>query len=115
MSDALDDVTSDGLSPDYIARRVTDWAQRIDQLYAKLRSWLPPDCVAAQSRTVTMHEELMKKAKIAPKELPVLDVSRNGNVVLSIEPRGLWVVGTNGRLDAKYPDGPSVIIDKAAA
>ncbi|MFI4988097.1 MAG: hypothetical protein ACHQF3_11715, partial [Alphaproteobacteria bacterium] len=47
--------------------------------------------------------------------LPVLDVSRNGNVVLSIEPRGLWVVGTNGRLDAKYPDGPSVIIDKAAA
>ena len=41
----------------------------------------------------------MQKFNIPARELPILDLIQDGRRVASIEPRGLWIIGANGRLD----------------
>ena len=111
MNRALDDIMA---APDrnHIKARVDDWARRIDQLYASLIRWLPDGWRYDSDRAITMNEELMRDAGVPPRQLPVLALhSPTGTV--SIEPRALWVVGTNGRLDLKTGQVPYIIVDTA--
>ena len=43
----------------------------------------------------------------------MLDLVRGGRRVAGIEPRGLWIVGTNGRLDLTRDDERYLITDAA--
>lgn len=115
MTDTLDDVLGDKLSADDVKRRVDDWSKRITDLFAKLSNWLPTGYSQIRSRTVLMHEELMTKFGVSPCMLPILDISRDDKLVASVEPRGLWIIGANGRLDLKSERGHFVIVDVASA
>jgi hypothetical protein len=113
MANVLQEVTEADLSPAHIERRVDDWITRIRDLYAAIESWLPDGWSAQRGRNVRMHEELMRRFGVAPRELPVLDLMKDGQRVASIEPRGLWIIGANGRLDLTRGTDRYVIVDEA--
>jgi hypothetical protein len=52
-----------------------------------------------QSRSITMSEELMQKFAVTDRDLPVLDVLDADQVIASFVPRGLWLIGSWGRVD----------------
>ena len=62
---------------------------------------------------VRMDEELMRKYQVSPRELPVLDITRGEHPVAHIEPRGLWIIGANGRLDFLVGSNQYIIVDNA--
>jgi hypothetical protein len=113
MNNVLQEVTELDLTPAHVARRVDDWVRRIDSLFAKIESWLPPGWAAERIRNVRMHEELMQKFNIPARTLPILDLVHGGRLAASIEPRGLWIIGTNGRLDLTRGDDRYIITDEA--
>jgi hypothetical protein len=56
-----------------------------------------------------MSEELMQRFAVSDRELPVLDVLSGNRVTVSFVPRGLWLIGAWGRIDAitaiRHEDG----------
>ena len=111
--DALEEVTADALPREHVLRRVEDWLARINSLYDKLTSWVPHGLHVDRSRTTTMHEELMIKAGVPPRDLPIMRFERAGEEILVIQPFGLWIIGANGRLKASGKKGFASIVDRA--
>jgi hypothetical protein len=91
---------------------VDDWARRVHQLYADVRGWLEGDgsLVFDESRTVTMSEEMMQEFAVTDRELAVLDLLRDEQVLLSFVPRGLWLIGAWGRIDIISKSGTAVLV-----
>ena len=54
---------------------------------------------------------MMRDHGIKPTSLPTLDLVREGNRVAKVTPRGLWIAGTNGRVDLKYGYQRYLIVD----
>jgi hypothetical protein len=81
---------------------VNDWVSRVTALYEDVREWLAdnkPALRCEQSRTVTMSEEMMQLFGVTDREIPILDVLEADQVIASFVPRGLWLVGSWGRID----------------
>lgn len=93
-------------------RRVDDWADRVSALYADICRWLPPGWTAQKSGSVRMHEQLMQKFNVPARDLPVLELS-SGQRSARLEPRGLWIIGANGRLDLFAGPDHYMIVDIA--
>ncbi len=85
-----------------VVEEVEDWVRRVHSLYGDIRHWLNerrPDLECEETRTVTMSEEPMQEFAVPDRELPILDVLREGQVIASFVPRGLWLLGAWGRID----------------
>ena len=102
MTTVLKDVVSDSLEPEYVLQRVEDWESRLTDLYSMIREWLPNGWEVTDGEPIIMNEKLMQIAGIEPRNIPTLRLSNHVNGTVSVEPRGLWIVGTNGRVDVKY-------------
>lgn len=113
MPGVLEETTSREIDRDHIVRRVDDWTNRIEALYRQIEGWLPAGWTADRKGTVQMREELMKKFGMPARELPVFQLSHQDKRSARIEPRGLWIIGANGRLDFFAGSGHYVIIDFA--
>ncbi|MFI5015623.1 MAG: hypothetical protein ACHQAY_25080 [Hyphomicrobiales bacterium] len=113
MVKVLEEVTSGEMTPEHVKRRVDDWVQRVKGLYSRIESWLPSGWDAEQGRSTRMHAELMRQVKLGPRSLPLLDIFRDRVRRATIEPRGLWIIGANGRLDLTTEKDHFVIIDAA--
>lgn len=113
MPNALSDVVADDLPKSYVEQRVTDWANRIDELFDRIERWLPPGWRAERRSGVIMNEEMMRQHDVPARELPLLHLEAADGSAASIKPYGLWIVGSNGRLDLRTPTGEFAIIDKA--
>jgi hypothetical protein len=113
MPNVLEEVTDQQIDRDHIMRRVDDWAARIDALYRQIGGWLPDGWTSDHSNTIRMHEELMQKYRVPPRDLPVLRLLFQGTLAGRIEPRGLWIIGENGRLDFFRGDNHYLIVDTA--
>ena len=113
MGTVLEDVTSQTIDAEHIRRRVDDWEERLNGLYATIGGWLPNGWEAHRGQPVRMHEELMRKFGIGRKELPTLALSGGADDAARLEPRGLWIIGSNGRVDLKRPGRRYVIVDMA--
>lgn len=113
MPRVLEETTVQDIDRDHVVRRVADWAARIDALFKQVENWLPPGWTAERKGTVQMHEELMKKYNVPAKNLPVLELSHQGEVRARLEPRGLWIIGANGRVDFFHGSDHYVIVDSA--
>lgn len=113
MPRVLEETTSQQIDRAHVERRVKDWSDRIETLYQEIKTWLPPGWNAGKQGVVTMHEELMQKFGIAPQSLPVLELFYQGTPSARIEPRGLWIIGANGRLDLIRGSQHYIIIDEA--
>ena len=113
MSTVLDDVTNDKIDAQHIRRRVEDWDTRLHALYGMIGCWLPTGWTAHEGAPVRMHEEMMREFGVDPKQVPTLElVSQTGDVA-KLEPRALWVIGCNGRVDLKRDNHHYLIVDLA--
>ena len=113
MADVLEEITNPGIDRDHVLRRVDDWARRIDALYRQIAGWLPAGWTFDQEGAIRMSEELMQKFGVPARELPILQLLQDGKRSAHIEPRGLWIIGANGRLDLFSRSGHHVISDAA--
>jgi hypothetical protein len=84
-----------------VVEEVEDWVCRVSGLYRDVQAWLQDQSGirCEQTRTITMSEELMRKFAVTDRDLPILDVIDADQVIASFVPRGLWLVGSWGRID----------------
>ena len=113
MNTVLDEVTSETVDAAHIRRRVEDWEERLSGLFAMIGEWLPEGWEARQGAPVVMHEELMRKFGVAAKRMPTLEIHGRMGHVARLEPRALWIIGGNGRVDLKHDGQRYLIVDLA--
>jgi len=105
--------TADGVFDQaHVIEEVEDWVHRIKTLYDDVRTWLK-DQVGLRfesSRTVTMSEEMMQEFAVTDREIPVLDILDSEQVIASFVPRGLWLIGSWGRIDIITRDRTHVLL-----
>ncbi len=91
---------------------VEDWVQRISGLYQNIRTWLSyqPSFRFEEDRTVIMSEEVMQEFAVSDRDLPILDVLTGEQVILSLVPRGLWLIGSWGRIDVITSDRTRILV-----
>ena len=97
----------------HIERRIDDWERRIENLYTDVRSWLPSGWKASVGAQITLRDDLMDRFNVPGRALPVLDLDYCGSNKGKLEPRGLWIVGANGRVDLIVPPRHFILIDRA--
>ena len=111
MGTVLEDVTSETIDAEHIRRRVINWKARLNGLFASIRGWLPEGWEARDGEPVYMHEDLMRKFGIAATHMPSLKLQDSSGHVVRIVPRGLWIIGVNGRVDLKNHGHHYLIVD----
>jgi hypothetical protein len=107
--------TEDGIiERGHIVEEVDDWHNRLTALYAQVKAWLADQgqITFDQLRTVTMSEEPMREFAVSDRELPVLDVLQADQVIASLVPRGLWLIGAWGRVDIITKDKTITVVAK---
>ena len=113
MGTVLDDVTSDTVDAAHIRRRVDNWEERVKRLYTMIGDWLPEGWESGPGTPVVMHEPLMRKFGMDAKPMPTLELHDHAGHVARLEPRGLWIIGSNGRIDLKGGSQRHLIVDMA--
>lgn len=98
-----------------VLERVEDWGKRVEGLYSLVEQVVANEPGVSCDRIghMTMHEELMRESGVPPRQVPILDIRKNGKIVVSFKPVGLWVVGANGRIDILTEKGGYYLVDKA--
>ena len=113
MKTVLEEVTSDAVDAEHVRRRVEDWEARLNGLYAMIGEWLPDGWEAHRGVPVLMHEKMMQAFGVEVKRLPTLELHGRTGRVFRLTPRGLWIIGNNGRVDLKGDGNHYIIIDMA--
>ncbi len=113
MGTVLDEVTSEAIDAQHIQRRVDDWEERLNGLYATLGEWLPDGWEARRGAPVIMHEKLMRRFDVAAKPIPTLELHGHAGEVVKLRPHALWIIGNNGRVDVKRDGQRYLIVDMA--
>jgi hypothetical protein len=95
-----------------VVEEVEDWVHRVGALYEDVRAWLGdrPDLRCEQSRSVIMSEEMMQQFAVPDRDIPVLDILDVDQVIASFVPRGLWMIGSWGRIDIITRDRTRVLV-----
>ncbi len=112
--DVLEELTEAEATIDkaYVERRVHDWQRRVELLYDDVLAWLPAGWSGSQSGSVPFYEEPMQRFGLGRAMLPVL-VLRGGNILARLEPRGLWIIGANGRVDLISGSSHFLLVDRS--
>ena len=110
MGTVLEDVTSETISAEDIEQRVEDWETRVTDFYTMIDGWLPDGWQAREGQPMFMHEELMRRFCVGRKEIPTRILTGRAGNSAQLEPRALWIIGANGRIDLKKRDGPEAPI-----
>ena len=98
----------------HIEKRVNDWKKRVSDLYSTIRIWLrETDYTLRQGPKSTMYEELMSQFGMPATEVETADVYKDKTFILTIKPKGLWIIGANGRIDILSTKGSFMLIDQA--
>ncbi len=99
----------------HLERRIEDWRYRIQRLYTQITAWLPAGWSAMQDGDVVLRDELMLRFGVPEQFLPVLRLDCGGATRARLEPRALWIIGANGRVDLTFvpPRKHFVITDRA--
>ena len=113
MGNVLDDVTDESVDKAHVLRRVDDWQQRLHGLYDRIEGWLPDGWTVQRETSASMHEGLMRKFGIEPRQLPTLRCESGKETSVTLEPRALWIIGANGRVDLKCGKDLYLIVDLA--
>ena len=113
MGTVLEDVTSESIDATHIRRRVDDWEERLGGLFVAIGGWLPEGWEARAGAPVVMDEELMRKFGVEAKRMPTLELRDGAGHAARLVPRGLWIIGSNGRVDLKRDGRHFLIVDLA--
>lgn len=116
MTDDLEDMEERpqaSITKEDVEARVKDWKYRLHALFKEVSAWAEKNGWRVDnSGTVGMHEELMEKFEVPATTQPTLRLDSDQGYVL-FKPKGLWVIGANGRIDLYTSKGTFIIIDLA--
>ena len=97
-----------------IEKRVSDWKERVSGLYSNINVWLnDSEYSLKDGHKLTMYEELMSQFDIPATEIDTKDVYAGKTFILALKPRGLWLIGVNGRIDILTTKGNYMLVDNA--
>jgi len=100
------------IDKEYILNRISDWKYRLNQLYENVESW-SRDCAVSdiiKKELPLAKEELMQKFCIEPDNITALAI-KSGESRTSFVPMGLWVVGSNGRVNIRTNTHQYILVD----
>ncbi len=98
----------------HVEKRVKDWKKRVSDLYITIKGWTKQTEYSIKTGgKVTMYEELMAQFNVHPVEIDTADIYKDERIVLTIKPKGLWIIGANGRIDILSTSGSYMIVDTA--
>ncbi len=102
-------------SSDRVVRRAEDWLARLEGLRTFVDEAIRgiPGLTIADRDPIQMDEDLMRRFEVSPRSMPVFDVMKGNKPVARFRPKGLWVIGANGRVDLTTPAGSWFIVDSA--
>lgn len=102
------------ITAEYINRRVEDWLQRLGVLFKDIKDWAAANGWSVQDETpIPMNEELMQRFGVAAQPQPTLSIRAPKGAAIWIKPKGLWVIGANGRVDIYSQKGAFTLVDTA--
>ena len=113
MRTVLEEELSDTIDAAHIRRRVDDWESRVKALFKEIVSWLPQGWEARPGTPVRMFEEMMQKHGVGERFVPTLELRSQSGHCARLEPRALWIIGSNGRVDLKHAGSRYLIVDQA--
>lgn len=96
-----------------IEQRANGWIEKIEQLYSFVAETLKdePNVQYKTDQNMIMHEEMMERHGISPKQVPIFDLFVKNQLKATFKPIGLWVIGANGRVDILTPKGAYILAD----
>lgn len=102
------------INTEHIQLRVEDWKKRVSNLYLNLSTWLEnTDYTLKKGPKLIMYESLMEKFNVPVTEIETVDILKGKSYILSIKPKGLWIIGANGRLDLLSINKNYILVDTA--
>jgi hypothetical protein len=107
VSQTIDEALG-GIGRDRALRRLTDWRDRVHSLYDKIEQGLGSEYSYDRSGKHRSLEEMSQRAGLQETEVPEIDILRiekpAGTLRALVQPRHLWIIGANGRLDLIIPE-----------
>ncbi len=94
-------------------KRIKDWQKRVKNLYAEIKHWLPSQCEVKDGAPTSMFEEMMQIFNINPVNIETIDLFKGNKFLMSFKPKGLWIIGANGRIDIISRKGSFILLDNA--
>jgi hypothetical protein len=111
--DAMEESPQILVTKERVEERVQDWKDRLHALFREVRAWAVENSWRVDdSGTVRMDEELMQQFGVPATRQPTLRLDRDHSYAL-FKPKGLWVIGANGRIDLYTSKGTFIIVDLA--
>lgn len=92
---------------------VDDWLKRLETLKITMQGWLPNGMQIVARPPAKMYEEMMIKFGVPPADMPTFDVREGDKRIMRVQPKGLWIIGANGRVDLITPAASYILVDKA--
>ena len=97
-----------------IEERISDWKKRISELYSNINMWLSDSEYSLKDgHKLTMYEAAMSYCDVPATEIDTKDVYAGKTFILALKPRGLWIIGANGRIDILSTKGNYILVDSA--
>lgn len=95
-----------------VQQRISDWNKRLNGLYDKVEQWAKEygDHEALRTDIPQAREDLMIRFDIEQEPIPALAI-RFGRQRVSFVPMGLWVIGSNGRVNITTNQDKYILVD----
>jgi len=101
------------IDKEHINRRLNDWIERVKNLYSEIKMWLPLNYLLEIGTQTTLFEEMMQRFNIDPIQMDTATIYFKKKHIMSLKPKGLWIIGANGRIDILTKKGGHMLVDKA--
>lgn len=114
--DELDlDDDNEKITKEAVVKRVDDWLARIESLFIIVENWCGQNGWSfTRGDYIPMHEEMMQIFGVDCQSQPTVQLHSPDGGEVWFRPKGLWVIGANGRVDVFSNKGVFVLVDKAA-
>lgn len=98
-----------------VKERVADWLKRLADLRQTIEGWLPDGFSIKDRPSIAMHEEMMRNFAVAPALMPSFDIMCGDRPIVRVQPKALWTIGANGRVDLVGREGTIILVDQSVA
>ncbi|MGC2524150.1 MAG: hypothetical protein WA417_16175 [Stellaceae bacterium] len=102
VADTITELNRD-LDPAQVLLRLEDWRDRVHRLHDEIEKDLGRHYFYDRAGKHITQEDIVQRAGLPQREVPPIDILQiegpHRRVLATIQPRYLWIIGANGRLD----------------
>lgn len=110
--DPIDDVDEPKITAEHVNRRVEDWLQRLDDLFTEIKTWASANGWSVEDgEPIPMRGDLIERFEVSRSEQPSMSLRSPEGAQIWVKPKGLWVIGANGRVDLFSRKGAYTLVD----